>query len=89
MRRNARIALGLPTPFCDGQGERLIWIKGCALRRGMKLPTKKMTETLVEIEEAQAGLRDSIERARDLAEETDRLVHKHRREAAKPPNPAS
>ena len=55
----------------------------------MKLPTKKMAETLVEIEEAQAALRDSIERARDLTAETDRLVLKHRIEAAKPPNPAS
>jgi len=48
-----------------------------------------MEETLLEIEEAQAALRDSIERARDLAEETDRLVLRNRVEAPKPPNPAS
>jgi hypothetical protein len=48
-----------------------------------------MEETLFEIEEAQAALRDSIERARDLTEETDRLVLKHRTETAKPPNPSS
>jgi hypothetical protein len=52
------------------------------------LPRKKVEETLVEIEAAQAGLRDSIERARDLAEETDRIVHKHRCETPKPRNPS-
>jgi hypothetical protein len=88
MRRNARIALGLHSRFRDGRRERLIWIKGYVWGRGMKLPTKKMDETLVEIEEAQAGLRDSIERARDLTEETDRVL-KHCTEPAKPPNPAS
>lgn len=67
----------------------MIWIKGYASQRGMKLPTKSMDETLFEIEEAQAALRDSIERARDLAAETDRLVLRHRTEIAKPPNPAS
>jgi len=48
-----------------------------------------MNETLCEIEEAQAALRDSIERARDLAEETERLVLKHRLEMPQPINPAS
>jgi hypothetical protein len=47
-----------------------------------------MAETLIEIEEAQAGLRDSIERARDLTEESERLVLKCRAEAAKPGNSA-
>jgi hypothetical protein len=61
----------------------------CALKTGPVLPTKKMDETLCEIEEAQAALRDSIERARDLAEETDRLVHKHRTETVEPRNPQS
>jgi hypothetical protein len=51
--------------------------------------TKNMDETIFEIEEAQAGLRDSIERARDLAEETDRLVHQSRTETTKPRIPAS
>ena len=48
-----------------------------------------MDETLIAIEVAQAGLRDSIKRAKGLAEETDRLVLKHRSEAPKPLNPAS
>jgi hypothetical protein len=48
-----------------------------------------MAETLIEIEEAQAGLRDSIERARDLTEEVERLVLRHRDEPAKPDNPAT
>jgi hypothetical protein len=48
-----------------------------------------MYQTLCEIEEAQAALRDSIERARDLTAETERLVLKHRMEMPKPPNPAS
>jgi len=50
---------------------------------------KPMNETLCEIEEAQAALRDSIEQARDLAEETERLVLRHRIQTAAPPNPAS
>ena len=48
-----------------------------------------MDETLIEIEESQAALRDSIARARDLAEQTDRLVLRNRVEAPKPSNPAS
>jgi hypothetical protein len=48
-----------------------------------------MDETLIEIEEAQAGLRDSIKRARGLAEETERLVLKHRSEVSKPIPPRS
>ena len=57
--------------------------------KGHDLSIKPMAETLLEIEEAQAALRDSIDRARDLADETDRLVLKHRVEAAKPVDPAS
>jgi hypothetical protein len=53
------------------------------------LPAKPVEETLFEIEAAQAGLRDSIEQAKDLADESDRLVLKHRAETAKPHNPAS
>ena len=55
----------------------------------MLLSMKPMEETLFEIEEAQAALRDSIERARNLTEETDRLVLKYRTETAKPYNPQS
>lgn len=36
------------------------------------------------IEETQAMLRDSIERAKELARETDRLIRRHRREQRKP-----
>lgn len=48
-----------------------------------------MDETLIRIEETQAALRDSIERAKELAEESDRLLRRHRKEVVKPPNPAS
>jgi hypothetical protein len=53
------------------------------------LPKKSVDETFIQIEETQAALRDSIERARELAEESERLVRKHRKETAKPPNPES
>ena len=46
-----------------------------------------MEMTLSEIELAQQGLRDSIERARGLTEETARLVLKHRIEMPKPQIP--
>jgi hypothetical protein len=46
-----------------------------------------MDQTLFEIEEAQEALRFSIERARDLTEETERLVLKHRAEAKSQPIP--
>lgn len=48
-----------------------------------------MDQTLFEIEAAQAALRVSIERARDLTEETERLVLKHRTDTSRPPNPQS
>jgi hypothetical protein len=48
-------------------------------------------EALIRIEETQKALRLSIEQARELAEESDRLVRKHRDEIAdpKPTNPVS
>lgn len=55
----------------------------------MKLSTKPLAETYWEIEEAQVALRDSIDRARNLVEETARLILKHRIEAARPANPQS
>jgi hypothetical protein len=47
-------------------------------------------ETLIQIEETQTALRLSIEQAKALAEDSDRLVRKHRdgKAAPKPPNPA-
>lgn len=52
------------------------------------MPTKPENDTLAKIEEAQAALRDSIEKSKAQAEESERLVRKHRKEIAKPPNPA-
>jgi hypothetical protein len=48
-------------------------------------------ETLIQIEETQAALRVSIEQSKKLADETARLISKHRDEIAtnEPPNPAS
>jgi hypothetical protein len=54
--------------------------------------TKKVPdETLIQIEETQAALRDSIEQAKRLADQSARLISKHRDEIAtnEPPNPAS
>ena len=48
-------------------------------------------ETLIQIEEAQAALRLSIEKTKALAEDSEQLLRKHRDEIAepKPPNPAT
>ena len=50
-----------------------------------------LSETLSEIEEAQDALRVSIQKTKELAEDSERLVRKHRAEIAEhqPPNPAS
>jgi hypothetical protein len=53
------------------------------------VPIKPNEETVILIEETQAALRDSIEKARELAEESERLVRQHRGAMAKPPNPAA
>ena len=50
--------------------------------------TKAEDEVLDRIEENQAALRDSIEQARELAEESDRLVRLYRGEAASGADPA-
>jgi hypothetical protein len=52
------------------------------------LTAKTLEMTLSEIELAQAGLRDSIERARDLTKESERLVLRHRVEGAKALHPS-
>ncbi|MEA3029530.1 MAG: hypothetical protein QOJ53_823 [Sphingomonadales bacterium] len=51
---------------------------------------KPKDETLTRIEETQAALRECIEQAKGLVEDSERLVRRHRRETAeaKPPNPA-
>lgn len=41
---------------------------------------KKSEATLGEIEKTQAKMRESIELAKDLAEKSDKLIKKHRRE---------
>jgi hypothetical protein len=52
--------------------------------------SKPDDETFIQIEETQAALRDSIEKAKELATSSERLIRKHRDEpvAAPPPNPA-
>jgi hypothetical protein len=47
-------------------------------------------ETFIRIEETQAALRDSIEKAKELASKSERLIRQHRDETipATPPNPA-
>lgn len=51
---------------------------------------KPSTDTLIQIEETQVALRDSIELAKKLADDSARLIERHRNEIAKdePPNPA-
>lgn len=46
------------------------------------MPDKK-DETLDKIEQTQAELRVSIERAKELADESERLIKQHRKEAKK------
>jgi len=55
------------------------------------VPYKVPDETLIKIEETQSALRESIEQAKKLADESTRLIGKYRDEIAKaePPNPAS
>ena len=55
------------------------------------MPNNDPDETLIQIEETQAALRDSIEQAKKLADESARLIGKHREEIAQaePPNPAT
>ena len=51
---------------------------------------RKQDDTLSRIEQAQEALRESIEKTKELAEESERLVRKHRTEVAesKPPKAA-
>lgn len=52
--------------------------------------TKASQDTLSEIEQAQAALRESIEKTKELSADSERLLRQHRIEVAKakPPNPA-
>ena len=51
---------------------------------------RRVEETLIRIEETQAALRGCIEKARELAEDSERLIRRHRTEVVqpKPENPA-
>ena len=40
----------------------------------------KAEETLAQIEETQTALRDSIKKAKQLADESDRLIKRHKRQ---------
>lgn len=55
------------------------------------VPKKVPDDTLIKIEETQAALRDSIEQAKQLADDSARLIKKHRAEIAEaePPNRAT
>ena len=44
-------------------------------------------DDLIQIEEAQAALRESIEKAKELVEESDRLVRRQRGDQEPPPAP--
>jgi hypothetical protein len=72
--------------------ERLTKIKVEARDEGVcGVPKKVPDETLIRIEETQAALRESIEKAKQLADDSARLISKHRDEIRmdEPPNPAS
>jgi hypothetical protein len=58
--------------------------------------SKSGDETFMRIEETQAALRKSIDKAKELASLSERLIRRHRDEVnkdeankAEPPNPAS
>lgn len=47
---------------------------------GIQQVAEKGEQTFTKIEETQAALRESIETAKDLAEQSERLIKKHRKE---------
>ena len=54
------------------------------------MPKKSAEDTIIQIEETQAALRDCIKRAKDLVDNSDRLLRRHKEEVikAEPENPA-
>lgn len=54
--------------------------RAMTLGDGVQRVTGKGEKTLTQIEETQAALRESIEVAKDLADQSDRLIKKHRKE---------
>ena len=55
-------------------------MRGNGIGNGVRRVTGKGEKTLTKIEETQAALRESIETAKDLAEQSERLIKKHRKE---------
>ncbi len=70
--------------------ELLIESKVTAAWGVVTVPKQSKDDTLIQIEATQAALRQSIDQAKTLADESDRLVRKYRAELAQtdPPNPA-
>jgi hypothetical protein len=60
----------------------LIWIKHWPAMTSRM--SRAAEATFAAIEETQARLRESIDRAKALARESDRLIRRHRRERQKP-----
>lgn len=48
------------------------------------VPKKSRDDTLIQIVETQAALRVSIEQAKDLADQSEKLIKKHRDEVEAP-----
>lgn len=63
-----------PPASLGGQGRTM------ASGGGVEQVAGKGEKTLTEIEETQAALRESIETAKNLADQSDRLIKKHRKE---------
>ena len=67
----------------------MILIKGSTPNagRGKEVAKKRVEETLIQIEETQAALRDCIEQAKGLVEDSERLVRRHRDELTETARP--
>ena len=52
-----------------------------------KVSSSTKNDALIEIEETQAALRESIRKARELAEQSDRLLRRQRESEEPPPEP--
>ncbi len=50
----------------------------------MAVPKQTRDESLIQIEATQSALRESIAQAKELAEESERLVRRHRNEFVEP-----
>jgi hypothetical protein len=52
-----------------------------------KVASSSKNDALIEIEETQAALRESIRKARELSEQSDRLLRRGRGDPESPPEP--